>query len=91
MAKRIGLYLPDDAEGRVNRLGRRRFGDSASAVVRYAVELADAILSDPATFDADNAAEALDAYARAHVADGRTAADVAESLAALAAQDAAME
>lgn len=56
------IYLSAADDSTLDRLTRRRFGGNASAAVTFAVALADAILSDPATVLAETPSEALDAW-----------------------------
>ncbi len=63
--QRIAISLDPEAVARLDRLNARRFGgvyQGRSIVVSWALEIAERVLSDPATIGAADGSEVLEAY-----------------------------
>ena len=64
---RLTVVLSASQRARLESLAARRFARRTSATFLYSLELADLVLSDPATIAAETAEQALSAFVAAHV------------------------
>lgn len=63
---RLTVVLSPGQRARLESLSARRFARRTSATFLYSLELADLVLSDPATIAAETPEQALNAFVAAH-------------------------
>jgi len=68
--KVVSYYAGDDDRTGLEALARLRFGNNRTAAIRWAVELAALVASDPATYGQLDPAAALDAYVKVRCGEG---------------------
>ena len=68
--RRISYYASEADRAELEKLARLRSGGNLTGALRWAVELAALVASDPGTYGQLDAAAALDAYVKARCEDG---------------------
>jgi len=68
--RRISYYATEADRAELETLARLRFGGNLTGAIRWAVELAVLVASDPGTYGVLDPAEALSVYVKAQCEDG---------------------